>query len=51
MGKIMKRSQFYTNKNIYKGRSGLTADNEIDVCYRKHVIGSECDAITVRNDI
>ena len=39
------------NKNIYKGRSGLTADNEIDVCYRKHVIGSECDAITVRNDI
>ena len=37
-------------KNIYKGRSGLAADNEISVCYRKQIIDTECNSITVRND-
>jgi hypothetical protein len=30
------------NKNIGKGISGLTADNEIDLCYRKYLIDKEC---------
>ena len=30
------------NKNIGKGHSGLTADNEIELCYRKYLIDKEC---------
>lgn len=37
--------------NISRGRSGLTADNEIDLCYRKHLIDRECRAAKVRMDI
>jgi hypothetical protein len=31
------------NKNIGKGNSGLTADNEIELCYRKYLIDKECN--------
>ena len=41
----------HISKNINRGRSGLTADNEIDLCYRKHIIDKECNAARVRKDI
>lgn len=36
------------NTNIGKGSSGLTSDNEIDLCYRKHLIDKECKAAKLR---
>ena len=36
------------NTNIGKGNSGLTADNEIDLCYRKHLIDKECKSAKLR---
>jgi hypothetical protein len=39
------------SKNIRKGHSGLTADNEIDLCYRKYLIDKECNVAKVRKDI
>jgi hypothetical protein len=36
------------NQNIGKGSSGLTADNEIDLCYRKFLMDKECRAARLR---
>lgn len=37
------------NKNIGKGASGLTAENEIDLCYRKYLIDQECKTARLKN--
>ena len=37
-------------KNIKNGKSGLTADNEIDLCYRKGVIEKQCSANSLRSN-
>lgn len=36
------------SKNIKTGKSGLTADNEIDLCYRKIMLDQECKAVGAR---
>ena len=38
------------NKNIKMGKSGLTVDNEIDLCYRKFMVDNQCLAMGARKE-